>query len=339
MEGRDMSAIRGTRRQAVGLDEDLVGAAPIPGADGMTVFTPSRPEVDLASWAREHRDDVEARVLADGAVVFRGFGLDSPALFEEAAGALTPEGLHGDYGDLPRQGANGNIFLSTPYPDDLQIHFHNESSHLPTWPLRIFFNCAMAPQEGGETPILDCRRAYGELDQSLIDEFETKGLTYVRNFSPGIDVPWQSFFGTSERAEVEERCHSGDARCEWIGDDGLRVHQDAAAVRSHPVTGEKVFFNQVLLHHPAAVPDSTRKALLDIYEPDALPRNVTFGDGSPIPDEAIRYLIDEYERLSKRFTWERGDLFMLDNMLVSHARSPFVGPRKILVAMASIVRG
>ena len=266
-------------------------------------------------------------------------GSTSPEIFESAAGALTAEGLHGDYGDLPRESSDGNIFLSTPYPDDLQIHFHNESSHLSTWPLRIFFNCAIAAKEGGETPILDCRRIYAELDQSVVSEFETKGLTYIRNFTPGIDVAWQSFFTTSDRREVEERCQRTNARCEWIGDDALRVRQNAAAVRAHPITGERVLFNQVLLHHPAAVPDATREALLEIYEPDSLPRNVTYGDGTPIPDDVVSYLVSEYEARSQRFLWEEGDMFMLDNMLVSHARAPFVGPRKIQVAMASIVHG
>jgi len=334
-----MSGIRAARRQAIDLDGAMVSSAPVAGAEDFSAFCPTRPGVDLASWATEHRPEVEATVLRDGAALFRGFSLDTPLRFEAAAGALTPEGLHGEYGDLPREASEGNIFKSTPYPDALQIHFHNESSHLSTWPLRIFFNSAVAAAEGGETPILDCRRIYAELDQALIGEFETKGLNYIRNFSPGIDVPWQSFFGTTERAEVEERCERSAARCEWVGFDELRVHQDAAAVRVHPVTGESVLFNQVLLHHPAAVPSSTREALLDLYEPDALPRNVSFGDGTVIPDDAIRYLIDEYEARSIRFLWEPGDMMMLDNMLVSHARAPFVGPRKILVAMATIVHG
>jgi len=332
-----MSGIRGSRRQAIGLDEALVSSSSLDEESALVVFTPTRSGVDLASWAKEHREEVESQLLQDGAVLLRGFNLISPAVFEEAADALTPEGLHGDYGDLPRESSDGNIFLSTPYPDDLQIHFHNESSHLSTWPLRIFFNCSIAAESGGETPVLDCRRLYQELEPSLVAQFESKGLTYIRNFSPGIDVPWQSFFGTSDRSEVEQCCARSHARCEWVGNDALRVHQDAAAVRIHPKTNQQVFFNQVLLHHPAAVPESTREALLDLYEPDALPRNVTFGDGTIISDEAISYLIDEYEARSVRFIWEAGDMLMLDNMLVSHARAPFVGPRKILVAMSTIV--
>jgi hypothetical protein len=34
------------------------------------------------------------------------------------------------------------------------------------------------------------------------------------------------------------------------------------------------------------------------------------------------------------FPWQRGDILMLDNMLASHGREPFAGPRKVIVAMA-----
>jgi alpha-ketoglutarate-dependent taurine dioxygenase len=38
-----------------------------------------------------------------------------------------------------------------------------------------------------------------------------------------------------------------------------------------------------------------------------------------------------------RFQWLRGDVVMVDNMLTAHARDPFEGPRRIVVAMGAIV--
>jgi len=32
--------------------------------------------------------------------------------------------------------------------------------------------------------------------------------------------------------------------------------------------------------------------------------------------------------------WETGDLLLLDNMLMAHAREPFTGPRSVLVSLA-----
>jgi alpha-ketoglutarate-dependent taurine dioxygenase len=32
--------------------------------------------------------------------------------------------------------------------------------------------------------------------------------------------------------------------------------------------------------------------------------------------------------------WRQGDILLIDNMLTAHARNPFTGPRKVVVAMA-----
>jgi alpha-ketoglutarate-dependent taurine dioxygenase len=338
-----VTSIRRGARRAVSLsDDDLVRAGRLPGHQDQAadapplVLTPAGGRVDLPKWAEAHRDELTAHLHRHGAVLFRGFGVDTAAQFAAAAEAAAAE-LYGDYGDLPRDEAGENIFSSTPYPADLPIHFHNESAHMAQWPTRIFFNCVTAARAGGETPILDCRRLYRELDQDLVARFEAQGLVYVRNFAEGIDVPWQDFFGTSDRADVEARCAESGAVCEWLDNGNVRIKQPTAAVRTHPVTGDKVFFNQILLHHPAAVPESTRSALFELFAPEDLPRNVTFGDGSLIPDDVVEYLLAEYDKRAVRFPWQEGDMIMLDNMLVCHGRAPFEGPRKIIVAMSGII--
>jgi alpha-ketoglutarate-dependent taurine dioxygenase len=37
-----------------------------------------------------------------------------------------------------------------------------------------------------------------------------------------------------------------------------------------------------------------------------------------------------------KFAWQRGDIMLLDNVLTAHARNPFVGERKLLVAMGDM---
>jgi len=46
--------------------------------------------------------------------------------------------------------------------------------------------------------------------------------------------------------------------------------------------------------------------------------------------DEVRQTVREEMRL---FSWQRGDLLMVDNMLVCHGRRPFTPPRKILVSM------
>jgi hypothetical protein len=43
---------------------------------------------------------------------------------------------------------------------------------------------------------------------------------------------------------------------------------------------------------------------------------------------------EAYRQETVTFPWQEGDILMLDNMLVAHGRSPFVGSRKIAVGMS-----
>jgi alpha-ketoglutarate-dependent taurine dioxygenase len=44
-----------------------------------------------------------------------------------------------------------------------------------------------------------------------------------------------------------------------------------------------------------------------------------------------------YWETAVSFTWQEGDILMLDNMLTAHARNPFKGERKIVVALAEMI--
>jgi len=300
------------------------------------VLQPAVDEVDLAAWAQDNRLKVEQELFAHGAILFRGFALKGPGDFEQVAQALCP-GLFGEYGDLPREKAGRHLYGSTPYPADKAILFHNESSHLHRWPLKQSFFCVQAAQEGGETPIVDCRKMCERLRSDLRKKFEKEALMYVRNFTPGFDVGWQDFFHTEDKAVVEETCLQHGVEWDWTSDGGLRTRQICPAIVKHPRTGDFVFFNQIQLHHISYLEPAVRNSLVEVLGIDRVPRNVYFGDGSPIDDETAAEIGALYERTSVRFPWENGDLLMLDNMLVAHARSPFTGPRKIVVAMGEMI--
>ena len=65
-----------------------------------------------------------------------------------------------------------------------------------------------------------------------------------------------------------------------------------------------------------------------------LPRNAFYGDGTPIEDSVIEEINHIYRQEMISFSWQAGDILMLDNMLFAHGRNPFVGSRKVLVGMA-----
>ncbi len=328
--------LRGMRRKAVQASE-LVQTGFLADGEGRLplVITPAVDNVDLAAWCASHLEDVEGHLDRHGAILFRGFPMTGAPEFEAVASTIAGE-LFGEYGDLPPEETGQRIYHSTPYPPDKTILFHNESSHFSSWPLRQFFFCVVPSAEQGETPLLDCREVYEKLDREIVEEFESKDLMYVRNFSEGVDVPWQDFFHTDDKAAVEKTCANAGMTCEWT-DLGLRVRQLAKGVRTHPRTGERIFFNQVQLHHVACLDEETRTALRQLFADEDLPRNVYYGDGTPIPDAVVDRIGEVYEELCVEAPWEKGDLIALDNMLVAHARRPFSGERKIIVGMGRMV--
>ena len=326
------------RRQAVDLasfnpvrESQLAPDQPLP-----LILEPATDQVDLADWARNNRDYINAKHAKHGGILFRGFGLQGVADFERVASAICGE-LFSEYGDLPREGVAGKVYTSTPYPEDKRILYHCESSHWSSWPAKINFFCVKVAKEGGATPIVDCRVVYQQLDPEVREKFERLGVLYTRNFSEGLDVSWQRFFGTDDHEVVEEACKKAGMICEWHGKDDLRVSQRCQAVLVHPKTGEKTFFNQVQLHHVHCLDPEVRESLLSIFKREDLPRHVYYGDGSPIEDEVMDHVGDVYERNAVRFQWKEGDLVCLDNMLVAHARDSYVPPRKIVVALGEMI--
>lgn len=160
---------------------------------------------------------------------------------------------------------------------------------------------------------------------------------YVRNYIEGLDVSWQSFFHTNDESVVEEFCRRAGVNCEWRNGAGLRTRQIRPAVAQHPKTGEMIFFNQIQLHHVSCLEPELRASLLAMYGADELPRNVYYGDGSPIEDSVVEEIGEVYRQTATSFPWQWGDILMLDNMLTAHGRNPYVGERKIVVAMGEMI--
>lgn len=315
---------------------------PVPLVDPHTtpdfpfLFQPETASQRLGDWLAVHQDDAFARLTRHGALLFRGFPIAGEPDFEQAAGALTGA-LEPRYGDLVKRASARFVYDATVYPKTRAILFHNEGSHTPKLPSRQLFFCGRDAFTGGETPIVDCRKVYQRLPSEIRTEFARRGLTYVRNFIPGVDVRWQDFFRTEVHADVEARCRAEGVTWEWTVDGGLRTRTMARAVIQHPITGEASFCNQILLHHPACLDARTRKAMLAVLAPSDLPRNVTFGDGGEIGGDTVAEILRITCRTAARFTWRRGDILVLDNLSTAHARSPFDGDRQILVAVGDVV--
>jgi alpha-ketoglutarate-dependent taurine dioxygenase len=290
--------------------------------------------VKLIDWMREHRITINAQVEREGAVLIRGLNVISSGQFASIASTLLGDRLL-SYSNrsTPRTELKGNIYTSTEYPKEESIPQHNENAYSHEWPMKIAFLCLIAATEGGATPIADSRTVYRSIPQDIREKFERKGVIYVRNYN-SVGLPWQEVFQVETRAEVNAYCERHGIEYNWISEGHLRTRQRCPAVATHPHTRDIVWFNQAHLFHVSNHTDENRKALLQSFGEEDLPRHAYYGDGEPLEEDALDDIRAVYEREKIAFPWRNGDLMLLDNMLYSHGRDPYEGARKVLVAMA-----
>jgi alpha-ketoglutarate-dependent taurine dioxygenase len=297
------------------------------------VLTAPAPGVSAAEYVAGARAEVRARLHEAGAVLLRGFTVAGVDGFDAVVRAMSTEPLSYTERSSPRSTIKGQIYTSTDYPPSEEIFLHNENSYQAAWPLVLFFHCMRPPETQGATPLADTRLLYRSIDPDVREEFARRGWMVVRNFMDGFGVPWQQVFNTEDSGQVTEYCRRNGIEAEWIGS-GLRTRARRAAVHTHPVTGEPVWFNHLTFFHVTTLAEDVRTGLRELFAEDELPTNTFYGDGAPIPDDVVAHVRSRYRAATRRFDWAQDDVLLVDNMLAAHGREPFTGPRRIAVAMA-----
>jgi alpha-ketoglutarate-dependent taurine dioxygenase len=288
---------------------------------------------DLLEWIRKNNAFISHNLMKFGRLIFRNFDICEAEEFKEVVVAVSQRSLL-EYMNrsTPRTHINNNIYTSTEYPPKRSIPLHNENSYTCSWPTNICFFCAQPAKQGGETPLADSRKVFERIAPSIREQFIDKQVMYVRNFGD-IDISWQTAFQTENQYEVERYCKNQNIQYEWRENNHLRTTQVCQATTKHSVTGEDVWFNQAHLFHISGLPTEVRESMLAIYKEDELPRNSFFGDGSRIEASILDEIREAYRQETLSFPWQKGDILILDNVLVAHGRKPFSGERKVFVGM------
>jgi alpha-ketoglutarate-dependent taurine dioxygenase len=288
---------------------------------------------DVLNWAKNNKDDIENFLSRSGALLIRGLNINSTDEFGEILKILFGEELADyTYRSTPRKELKNRVYTATEYHASEIIPQHNENAYSNSWPMRIGFFCEIPADKMGNTPISDSRLAFEKIPKEIREEFEQKKIMYVRNYSD-IDLPWQEVFQTNSKGEVESFCKENGLSFEWTTG-GLRTKQINQATIVHPITNEKLWFNQAHLFHISSLDDEVQQGLLELLGEDYLPRNAFFGDGSPIDSSLLNEIRSVYEETKFSFQWKKNDILLLDNMLFTHGREPYEGNRKVLVGMA-----
>ncbi|MEW6734672.1 MAG: TauD/TfdA family dioxygenase [Acidobacteriota bacterium] len=302
------------------------------------VIEPSIDNINLIAWAKKNREFIETQLLKHGAILFRGFRVKSVEDFEQFVNTVSGTALEYNERSSPRSQVSGNVYTSTDYPANQSIFLHNEQSYNLTFPLRIFFFCVTPAQEGGETPIADTRKIFQRLSSKVKERFMEKSYMYVRNFTEGLGLSWQTAFQATDRTLVEEYCRNNKISVEWKDCNRLKTRQVRRVVAKHPRSGEMAWFNHLTFFHISTLDQSIREKLLEQFHEEELPNNTYYGDASIIEQSVLDELSEAYQQEAIIFPWQEMDILMLDNILTAHGRKSYSGQRKILVAMTELCR-
>ena len=299
----------------------------------------------------ESRESLEAILRQYGAVLFRGFGLRTAEDFHAAADLCFKSGLRRYIGGVsPRGEVMSGVYESTTFPSHMRIPQHNEMAYLPDPPCALAFFCEIEPEHGGETPLADSRLIYKLIPEELRTALERAGVSYhrylygprwnlhhlTRNRLVKLHTSWMAAFASDDPAVVERACAATGSTVKWDREEGAKISNVLPAFRRHPETGEMLWFNQVSTF--LSSPRSTGWVRWLMYQmaypnPYRRPFHATLGDGSPITLRQLNMVTEAIERATVRFRWQRGDLLLVDNFLITHGRMPYRGKRRILVAI------
>jgi alpha-ketoglutarate-dependent taurine dioxygenase len=288
-----------------------------------------------------------------GGLIVRGFDrLRTAEDFEQAILQVTPALRDYVGGTSPRMAVHGKIMTATYVPPSWSIPLHQEMAYTRTPPARITFFCEQPATTGGHSTVGDMRAALAQIDPAIRRKFDRHGLQLRRTLpsprtlklKPGVQKSWPEVFGVDEPAAVERIVAAKGWRAQWRADDTLQLWQDILpAIKAHPTTGALLWCNQAHFFAPACMLAWAREdgrmaehdaiAQARTANPDMLD-DVFFGNGEPVPDEDALHVYRVLRALERPIRLQRGDLLMLDNLILAHGRTPFTGARSILVALA-----
>jgi alpha-ketoglutarate-dependent taurine dioxygenase len=318
----------------------------------------------LAAWLAAERDWSKQKLVDHGAILFRGFDVDSPAAFESLARAVDPE-LKNEYlGTSPRDALTDYVFSASELPGYYPIPQHCEMTFTKIPPRRIFFWCQVEPKSpGGETPLVDFRRVLADLDVEVRARFERRGLRIIRNYAGPAKQKrdllqlkrWHEMFSTTDRDAVTARARAEGFEPHWYGDDRLALISEHDVVRAHPETGQKVWFNHAQVFHLSTGPSELgrifrhRPGLRPLgfwalawaltrakrgVPADKQALHCTYRDGTEIELADLEHVRDTIWKNLVVVPWRKGDVVAIDNNAIGHGRLPYRGPRRVAVCWA-----
>jgi hypothetical protein len=282
------------------------------------VVLPRRSEHGLGPALRACSDRYLTRT---GSILLRGFGVhDERALRELVSGFADPTRSY--------QFGHGGGRARGACEPGADASLSNERAYALESPSRLWICCTRLGEGRAVAAIADCREVYRRVSPSVRRQWLERGLLLIQSYGTDIGMPWSEAFQTTDWSHVEAHCRRLGIHWEWGKDERLRLSKVCSPVAVHPVSGERVWFNDA--HRCSArIPEPERGATSKPIEPAC---QVRHADGSRIDPSDLRQVRAAFEASKVVFDWEPGDVLMLDNLLTAHAPNLAGGDLELAVA-------
>lgn len=293
-----------------------------------TLLPAARSDRDLAKSVAAERESLVAALEQHRALLFRGFDVASADDLELAVEAFGWDVYRFPVGSTTRSRITNRVYNANEAAPEHLIHFHHEMSLREEAPSKLFFFCKEPSPVGGETAIVRSDVVVEKMEERLpavmaklsevgLIHFTKTGSDAEANTGAVFNRTWKSFLGTDDRVEAVKRAKEM-LSCNSVNflDNGCAeiVYGPLKPVVNHG--GKRAWFVPILGH----------------TDDRGMVSNV-FGDGSgPFPSSVLDAYGDILAENCVDIKWQRGDVLLLDNGAVQHARRPGKPPRRLLVS-------
>jgi len=291
-------------------------------------------KAQFLTWVKTNKTILHDYLIKHGAVLFRGFPLESATEFEQMLNQTDYKNMPYVGGAAPReQVTQSRIVTANESPATETIPFHHEMAQVPTPPGYIYFYCEKSAKKGGATSILHS----GEICQALFDinpefarKIEEDGVRYVRvmpeltDKSSAIGRSWKDTFQVDNKEDAEVVMREAGMTWQWLENGDVKTQtKTLPAIRFDEETQQKVFFNSIVAVF-TGWNDSRNKG----------ETAVETGKGDFMDADTITKLVTKMDEMCVNFKWHEGDVLWVNNYTVLHAREPFEGERRILASIS-----
>lgn len=121
------------RRRAARSATTLVDRRPLVDNAFVLIVEATVPDLDLAGWLADRREELLVDLDTYGAVFFRGFEIADAEEFSRAARSFSPDLLGYLERAAPRHEVADRVFTSTEFNAEQWIPLHHEMSYSHNW--------------------------------------------------------------------------------------------------------------------------------------------------------------------------------------------------------------